>query len=128
MTTTHTTDAIDWVAATAVAERLGAHTRLLVAAGYPQAVIDWALRMAQENGVSAYMVPRVASYIELAVLLGHHDPLPESDPIQAWALLKTKAEQLAAAVEAQLAFARAEAEAKPEADAGKEGDGDADGD
>jgi hypothetical protein len=126
MTTTHTTDAIDWVAATAVAERLGAHTRLLVAAGYPQAVIDWALRMAQENGVSAYMVPRVASYIELAVLLGHHEPLPESDPIQAWAELKTKAEQLAAVVEYQLA--RAKAGAKPEASAGKEGDGDVDGD
>ena len=64
---------VDWEAAEAVAERLGAMTRKLVAERDVDAAKDWALRMARENdyGMNAL---RSMSYHELSVLLGHSEP------------------------------------------------------
>jgi hypothetical protein len=68
-----TTTTIDWAAADKVAQRLGAHTRALVARGDADAAIAWALPLSRESG------PRGASYFELAVLLGYLEPEPELD-------------------------------------------------
>jgi hypothetical protein len=77
--------AIDWVAAERVADRLGAHTRNnLVAERDVDAIIAWALRLAAECGaadVSPVNWPRAASYLELAVLLGHEHAGTEAEVI-----------------------------------------------
>jgi hypothetical protein len=63
--------AVDWEAAETIAERLGIHTRALVAGRDAEAVEGWALSQACAHGVSETNVPRAASYFELAVLVGH---------------------------------------------------------
>jgi hypothetical protein len=78
--TTATKNAIDWKAADAVAKGLGLRTRALVAAGEPQAVIDWSLRLARETSTSLFTEPRAVSYLELAVLVGHTTPPPKAVP------------------------------------------------
>ncbi len=73
--------ATDWTAAAAVAERLGLHTRGLVASRDTEAARSWALRMWRECDAGAYNVPRAASYLELAVLLGHVEPERQPDEV-----------------------------------------------
>jgi hypothetical protein len=68
-----TTNTINWAAAERVAERLGVRTRELVAAKDPEAVQEWALQMSRAHDGSGYNAQRSASYIELAVLVGHHE-------------------------------------------------------
>jgi hypothetical protein len=74
MTTTTTTDAINWDAAAELADALGRRTLRLVAERNPDAIIDWALEMARSSSMSDYMGTRAASYLELAVLVGHTAP------------------------------------------------------
>jgi hypothetical protein len=62
--------AVDWEAAETVAEKLGLHTRALVAGRDAEAVGGWALSQARAH-VSETNVPRGASYFELAALVGH---------------------------------------------------------
>jgi len=93
--TTTTKDGIDWSAAARVAERLGIHTRELVA-GHAEAVRAWALRLARDFSGS-FNDGRAASYIELAVLVGHaapppKNPLPDREERLDW--IKTKLENL----------------------------------
>jgi hypothetical protein len=71
---------IDWRAAATVAERLGLHTRNLVAGRDAEAVKSWALRLASECNHGANK-PRAASYLELAVLLGHVERRPEREEV-----------------------------------------------
>jgi hypothetical protein len=78
-TTTHDID-IDWKAATQIADALGRRTLVLVSERDPEAVLDWALTMAQASSVSSYMATRALSYLELAVLVGHAVPEPERTP------------------------------------------------
>jgi hypothetical protein len=82
MTTyTDTVASIDWEAADRVAERLGARTRELVAEREPESACLWTLRMAAETARFGTVAngPRAASYLELAVLLGHVAPDPFDD-------------------------------------------------
>jgi hypothetical protein len=74
--TTATKNEIDWQAAEVVAERLGVHSRELVAEQDADAVGEWALQMASQHATGRFMEPRVASYFELAALVGHHEPIP----------------------------------------------------
>jgi hypothetical protein len=62
---------VDWPAAVALAETLGRRTLALVARRDPEAVRAWALQMASENNVYPGTAARAASYLELAVLVGH---------------------------------------------------------
>jgi hypothetical protein len=63
---------IDWWAAIRVAERLGAHTRDLVAERDAPAVLEWSLQMARQYfDSSSANGPRGLSYMELPVLMGH---------------------------------------------------------
>jgi hypothetical protein len=78
--TKRTTSRINWKAAERVAERLGVHTRELVAAHDADAVFEWALRMARDWTTGSFNEPRAASYLELAALVGHHDEQEEGDP------------------------------------------------
>jgi hypothetical protein len=72
---TATKKRINWKAAEMVAERLGVHTRELVAARDADAVVEWALRMARDSATGSFNEPRVASYLELVALMGD----PEED-------------------------------------------------
>jgi hypothetical protein len=74
---TATKKRINWKAAEMVAERLGVHTRELVAARDADAVVEWALRMARDSATGSFNEPRAASYLELAALVGHQE---EGDP------------------------------------------------
>src|SRR5262245_37712041 len=67
---------VDWNAAARVADRLGLRPRELVDEQDADAVCDWALRMASQCNTSRFMEPRVASYFELATLVGHREPIP----------------------------------------------------
>jgi hypothetical protein len=67
-------EAVDWNAAADLADALGRRTLRLVAERNPEAIIEWTLRMARESSTSAYMATRAASYLELAVLVGHSAP------------------------------------------------------
>jgi hypothetical protein len=71
----------DWKAAEHAASGLGIHTRQLVAARDADAVREWALRLASECTTfsSTHYAPRAASYLELAVLVGHVEPPEEPD-------------------------------------------------
>jgi hypothetical protein len=69
---------IDWKAAEAVASRLCLHTRNLVADRDSGAVPECALRAAREHDVGSHSVPRVSSYFELGVLVGHNEPETET--------------------------------------------------
>jgi hypothetical protein len=69
---------IDWKAATDVADTLGRRTLRLVSERDPKAIIQWALDMARTSSVSSYSAPRVASYLELAVLVGYAPPVPDT--------------------------------------------------
>jgi hypothetical protein len=77
--TTTTKNRINWKAAEMVAERLGVHTRELVAEQVAEAVCKWALRMARDTATGSFAEPRVNSYLELAVLVGHREQ-EEDDP------------------------------------------------
>jgi hypothetical protein len=72
---TATSKRINWKAAAIVAEKLGVHTRELVAAHDADAVVEWALRMARDSATGSFNEPRVASYLELVALMGD----PEED-------------------------------------------------
>jgi hypothetical protein len=63
--------AVDWKAAEHVADRLGIQTRKLVAGRDDEASREWALKMSSAHNIYAGNGPRAASYLELAVLLGH---------------------------------------------------------
>jgi hypothetical protein len=77
--TTTTTKKIDWEAACKVAEGLGIYTRLLVDTQDPDAILAWALEGARASNGSAFSAPRAASYLELALLVGHDQP-PAKQP------------------------------------------------
>ena len=68
---------VDWNAAEHVADGLGIQTRKLVAERNDEAAREWALKMASAHNVYAGNGPRAASYLELAVLLGHVVPVEE---------------------------------------------------
>jgi hypothetical protein len=74
--TTATKNEIDWKAADVVAKRLGVHTRALVAEQDADAICQWVLQMAPQHAAGRFMESRVASYFELAALVGHHEPIP----------------------------------------------------
>jgi hypothetical protein len=71
---------IDWSAVDAAAERLGIHTRELVAARDAKTVRAWALKMHRDWDVDTSIAnkARSASYLELAVLVGHVEPSKET--------------------------------------------------
>jgi hypothetical protein len=73
-----TTTTVDWEAVERVAAGLGVHTRHLVAERDPEAVRDWALKLAGENNIYPGTQQRAASYHELAVCVGYEPP--EEDP------------------------------------------------
>jgi hypothetical protein len=126
MTTTETT--IDWPAAAGIAERLGVHTRRLVAERNVETTRDWCLRMARENTGEGTAL-RSISYYELAVLLGHRGPTVDDLAGRDWSDLLLATQELSASVRTkaaeEAARAKAEAEAKAaEAEAAKELAGD----
>jgi hypothetical protein len=74
---------INWAAAEHIASRLGALTRQLVDDRDPDAVREWALRMATEcsaDGTSDVNWPRAASYLELATLVRGEQQGDNDDP------------------------------------------------
>jgi hypothetical protein len=71
---------VDWKAATDVADALGRRTLRLVSERDPEAIVEWALEMARTSSVSSYSAPRVASYLELAVLVGYAPAPPDRPP------------------------------------------------
>jgi hypothetical protein len=75
-----TKNEIDWDAAADVADALGRRALRLVAERDTAAIIDWSLHMARECDTSKFMAPRAASYLELAVLVGHATPPPKEPP------------------------------------------------
>jgi hypothetical protein len=75
-----TTDTINWAAAADLADALGRRTLRLVAERDTDAIIVWALEMARASNVSEFMAPRAASYLELAVLVGHTAPSLPAKP------------------------------------------------
>jgi hypothetical protein len=60
---------IDWDAAEAIAQRLGARTRRLVADRDPDAIFAWAMQMHRECS-GDFNGPTAMTYYELAVLVG----------------------------------------------------------
>jgi hypothetical protein len=72
----------NWNAAEQVSDRLGVQTRKLVAERDEETAREWALRMASQHhgpGISSTNESRAASYLELAVLLGHEPEEPVED-------------------------------------------------
>jgi hypothetical protein len=110
---------VDWQAATQVADALGRRTLLLVSERDPEAIIDWALKMAGASGASSYMAARATTYLELAVLVGHAVPAPERTPKDderlAWLVSKV------AGLESQLKAGKADIESKAPAGSNEEG-------
>lgn len=97
---------IDWEAAVAVAEQLGARTRMLVASKDADAAREWAIRMASDNSGTER---RSLTYLELAVMLGHgRDEVREQARLD-WNSLLAEVVRLKAAV-----GAKADAELKAE--------------
>jgi hypothetical protein len=60
---------VDWDAVEAIATRLGAHTRRLVADRDPDLIFAWASRMHRECG-GDFNAPTAMTYLELATLVG----------------------------------------------------------
>jgi hypothetical protein len=71
--------AVDWKEADRVADVLGLITRELVAERNEEATREWALKMASAHNIYDGNSRRGASYLELAVLLGHEVPTEEKE-------------------------------------------------
>jgi hypothetical protein len=91
------TPEVDWDAAVAAAESLGRITLFHVARRDADAVREWCLRMSHAH-VGEGNALRALSYLELAVLTGHHAEEVNDFARRGWSELQTAAEQLVATV------------------------------
>jgi hypothetical protein len=106
---------VDWEAAEAAAERLGAITRKHVADRNADALRDWCLEMSRVH-VGEGNAVRSLSYFELAVAAGHRPRAVVEREQSEWGELLQEAQRLAAIIAVKVtaeAAAKFEAEDKP---------------